>query len=109
MNWIHFSLWVAGIYILYYLVMLMIDMAGTESSPNSNGANNELTFSESTAPKILRHEPDKVKPKKAGVAHASLKITPEPEVIASGGLSLKDLFTQSRLDTIIYTRAVSFS
>jgi hypothetical protein len=105
MNWLHFLLWVAGIYGLYYLVLLLIDMAGAGRSPTAAGANNELTFSETTQPKVMAHEPEKAVVKTGKTA---LPKKAEPEVIASGGVMLKSFFSEAMLEKIIYTQQVSF-
>jgi hypothetical protein len=31
MNWLHFFMWLGGIYILYYLAVLLLDVAGAKT------------------------------------------------------------------------------
>jgi hypothetical protein len=102
MNWLHFLLWLAGIYSLYYLTVFLIDTANSRASPTVKGHSNELTFSEDVQPMALVHEParDAVK--------VPAKVKAEPEVISSGGVILRDLFTLARQESIIYTRTVSY-
>ena len=57
MNWTHFLLWVAGLYALYYLAIVLIDLAGGSRIPAEHHTTQELTFSESVAPTQLQHEP----------------------------------------------------
>jgi hypothetical protein len=98
MNWIHFLIWLAGLYISYYLVVVLTDSA-LRGKTASGPASNELTFSEDISPKSIEHLPDKpliTEPK------------PAPAIIASGGVSLKNLFGLAREEAIIYTKAVSF-
>ena len=110
MNWLHFLIWVAGIYLLYYLVNILIDAAGSGRSPADHSLTNELTFSEAVQPKRLEHEPETENKKnnKPGVYETGAKLKPVSEVIASGGVPIRDLFNLVRQEAIIYTRAVSF-
>lgn len=99
MNWTHFLLWVAGLYALYYLAIVLIDLAGGSRIPAEHHATQELTFSETTAPIQMRHEPMAEKPAKRKA---------EPEVIASGGVGFNELFRLAKQEAIIYTQSVSF-
>jgi hypothetical protein len=94
MNWLHFSLWVCGIYMLYYLVVILADLARSGSAVKSSV--NELSFSGHAGPELLNADRHGPPPK------------PEPSMIASGGKSLKDTFSLARQEMIVYTRAVSF-
>src|ERR1700743_2474943 len=98
MNWIHFLIWLAGIYVLYYLAVVLTDPA-LRGKTASGPASAELIFSEDISPKSIEHLPDKPtiqEPK------------PGPAIIGSGGVSLKNLFGLAREEAIIYTKAVSF-
>jgi len=98
MNWLHFLLWLAGLYIVYYLVVILTDNA-MRSKTASGPASTELTFSEDILPKSIEHLPDKlVIPERK----------PSQAILASGGVSLKNLFGLAREEAIIYTKAVSF-
>lgn len=94
MNWLHFSLWVCGIYMLYYLVVILADLARGRSPTKSN--TNELSFSENVKPQLLNPEEHAPSPKL------------EPSMIASGGKTLKETFGMARKDMLVYTRAVSY-
>jgi hypothetical protein len=94
MNWLNFSFWVCGIYMLYYLVIILTDLARGRSPIKSN--ENELSFSEDGRPALINPEEHAPQPKAA------------PSMIASGGKSLKDTFGMARKEMIVYTRAVSF-
>ena len=102
MNWLHFLLWVAGIYSLYYLTVFLIDTAKSRASPAAKGHSNELTFSEDVQPKALVHEPG------ADAVKAPAKVKAEPEVFSSGGVILRDLFRLAQQESIVYTRTVSY-
>ena len=100
MNLTHFLLWLAGIYCLYYLVLIFIDVAGGKPAGALKLATNELTFSEDIVP----HEAEHLlanDPVKSAVKAA-------PEVIASGGVLLKDVFSLARKEVIDITKKVSF-
>lgn len=94
MNWLHFSYWVSGIYMLYYLVIILTDLARGRSP--TKFSENELSFSEHQKPELLNPEDHAPSPK------------PEPSMIASGGIGLKEIFTMSRKDMLVYIRAVSY-
>jgi len=94
MNWLHFSLWVCGIYMLYYLVIILTDLAHGRSPTKTNG--HELSFSGDVRPELLKPQD-----------HAPAA-KPGPSMIGSGGISLKETFGLARKDMLVYTRAVSF-
>lgn len=102
MNWLHFSLWVAGLYALYYLVVILADVAGAKNVPVAGAMPNELTFAEKVQPVQLQHLPGP-----EDIAGTTTK-KQEREIIASGGVSLKDLFNLARQEAIIYTNPVSY-
>ena len=96
MNWIHFFIWVAGIYTLYYLAVILIDLAGTKNVP-AGALTNELTFSEEISTQKLEHRPEETQQPADGQA-----------VIASGGVPIKELFSLARQQLIVYTKSVSY-
>ena len=102
MNWLHFFLWIAGLYALYYLVVILMDLAGAAGKPVAGPATNTLTFSEHVAPVQLQHQA-------AGEnTQGTATKKQEREIIASGGVSLKDLFSLARQEAILYTNSVSY-
>ena len=100
MNWIHFLLWVAGIYCLYYLVIILLDLTGNQNPGSLKPATNELTFYES----IMPHEAEKLLEND----HPKSAVKAPSEMIASGGVLLKDVFILARKEVIDITRQVSF-
>ncbi|BAU55629.1 hypothetical protein [Mucilaginibacter gotjawali] len=109
MNWIHFLLWVAGIYSVYYLSVILIDLAGSRRIPAEQQHNQELTFSETVTPTKLQHDPvagDRTNSKPRPEAPAKRKTG--PEVIGSGGVGFNELFRLAKQEAIIYTQSVSF-
>ena len=107
MNWTHFFLWVAGLYTLYYLAIVLIDLAGSGPIPAEQHNTQELTFSESTSPTQLQHEP-LAEDKATSGNTAPAKRKAEPEVMASGGVSFKEMFRLAKQESIIYTQSVGF-
>jgi hypothetical protein len=99
MNWFHFLSWVGGLYLAYYLANILIDVAGSGNAPADNSLTNELTFSETQEPQRLEHMTAPVK---------QVKVPDQTDLLSSGGVSLRDLFTLARQESIIYTRPVSF-
>jgi hypothetical protein len=110
MNWLHFFLWIAGIYGLYYIFIILLDIAKAKRSPAAKSAGNELVFSENIHPQ----RPDLVKdmspqmPAGTAVKDMNAKVKREPEIVASGGVNIRDLFNLARQEAILYTRPVSF-
>lgn len=96
MNWLPFLCWTAGIYFLYYLVMILLDNA---RKTEVKAVPNELSFSETVFPQKIEHLPDKTKENPPRIASP---------IIASGGVSLKNLFNLCREEAIVYTKSVSF-
>jgi hypothetical protein len=95
MNWIHFSGWVAGLYSLYYLAVILIDLAGTKNVPAA-ALTHELTFSEQVETQKPEHRPEE-DARPSGMA-----------MIASGGVPIKELFSLARKELIVYTKSVSY-
>ena len=96
MSWIHFFIWVAGIYTLYYLAVIGIDVAGGNRTPAAKSLTNELTFSEQVETQRLEHkQEEEVLP--SGYA-----------MIASGGVPIRELFSLARKELIVYTKSVSY-
>ncbi len=109
MNWLHFLLWVAGIYLLYYLAVILIDVAGGGRAPAANALTDELTFSEAITPTQLSASPlaETANNNKTRLDEP-VKRNYEPEVIGSGGVVIDNLFRLAKQEAIIYTRSVSF-
>jgi len=106
MNWLHFSIWVAGLYLLYYLVVILLDVAASKRTPAAEANSGELTFSEAVQAQKLQHEPDEELPPPEAAKAAE---RPRSGVTATGGVSLKDFFNLAKQESIIYTRPVSFA
>jgi len=92
MNWLQFLLWVAGLYLAYYLANILLDLTANKDLPAQQ---HELHFSGHTAPKTVEHIAEK-------------KNVESSAMIASGGVSLREIFSLARSEQIIYTRAVSY-
>jgi hypothetical protein len=96
MTWIQFLLAIAGLYSIYYLANIGIDVIKSRGPEKDIGLINELTFSED------------IKPKKAEAPAPAIFPGTAAPVIASGGVSLKEIFSLARKDAIQLTRKVSF-
>jgi len=109
MNWLHFFSWLAGCYILYYLAMILLDVAGAKHAPAGGPLTQELTFSENVATTQLAHKDlaADADPKTRLDAPA-VAMQYEPEMIGSGGVVIDNLFKLCKQEAIIYTRSVSF-
>lgn len=94
MTWIKFIIWLCGLYIAYYLLIILWDMLNRRPSA-ARSDTNELTFAEHIEPVTAMPEFN------------------EPEmgdpIISSGGVNLKQLFNLAREEAIEYIRPVSFA
>lgn len=105
MNWIHFLLWLAGLYFLYYLTVFLLDLANSKRPQAANSAGRELSFAEQTTP----HDAALLLDEKQAQSTAALAAQSTPEMIASGGVPLKDVFSLARKEAIVYLKQVAFS
>jgi len=109
MNWLHFFLWLGGIYILYYMAMILFDVAGAKHAPATGSLTQELTFSENVATTQLAHNAATTDAEpKARLDEPSPERNYEPEMIGSGGVVIDNLFKLCKQEAIIYTRMVGF-
>jgi hypothetical protein len=110
MNWLHFFMWLGGLYILYYLAVLLLDVAGAKNAPAANSLTHELTFSENVAPAKLMHDAPAAsdEPDKTRLDGPAAERKQEPEMIGSGGVVLDGLFKLCKQEAIVYTRSVSY-
>jgi len=92
MTWIKFATWLCGLYVIYYLGIILWDLMKNRLPPSKSGSH-ELTFSEDIAPvtTFTEYQPESGDP-----------------VISSGGVSLRQLFNLAREEAIEYIRPVSF-
>ncbi|WP_183573804.1 hypothetical protein HDF18_08375 [Mucilaginibacter sp. X5P1] len=102
MNWIHFLLWLGGTYTLYYLALVLWDNFKMTTPQNAKSATNALTFSEQVTP----HDAAALLENQKASAGGQPKNA--PEMIASGGVVLKDVFSLARKEAIVYIKEVSF-
>jgi hypothetical protein len=106
MNWLHFFLWIACIYAIYYLVIIFTDFLRTGNKPDAQGWVNELTFSEIESPQRIVMEEQSISlpitGSKAGNSQGG------SAVIASGGVLIRELFSLARKESIVYTGQVSY-
>ncbi|GGA95559.1 hypothetical protein [Mucilaginibacter rubeus] len=94
MNWIKFTVWLLGIYTCYYAILILWDLFRAKHTGHPDDKQ-ELTFIPDDEPvHMVQDEP------------AALRT--ESPVIASGGVSLKDLFNLARDESVEYIKAVSF-
>jgi hypothetical protein len=93
MTYLKFTLWLLGLYFIYYTVIILWDLfMGNRNGVREEG--HELTFAETFAPILPAFE-----------------LTTEDiqsPVVASGGVSLKKLFNLAQEEKIEYTSQVSF-
>lgn len=106
MNWTHFLLWLGGIYALYYTANILIDSLRNKNPVALKSAGHELIFSEPIVPQnaveLLESTAAPTSPEKTGQPPSA------PEMIASGGVLLKDVFSLARKEAIVYIKEVSF-
>ena len=91
--------------------MILLDVSGKDRAKAGAAMSHELTFTEPVQVQKLSPEPLWVSDTKPATAFSNervIKPKAEPEVIGSGGVSLKDLFSMARDESILYTRSVSY-
>jgi len=110
MNWLHFFLWIGGIYLLYYLAVILFDVAGGRRASAADPPIHELTFAENVVPtQMTAHAAVAEEPSpKTRLDEALRERKQEPEMIGSGGVVIDNLFRLCKQEAIIYTRSVSF-
>lgn len=114
MTWLQFILWITGIYFLYYLVMILLDLKGGKARTEAGKAMSyELSFSEPVAAEKVEHPAEALTaqtsmPGQAVAEPPPPESKPEPDNVASGGVTLKNLFNLVREEAILYTRPVNF-
>jgi hypothetical protein len=110
MNWLHFFLWVGGIYLLYYLALILFDVAGGSRAAATGTLIHELTFDENVVPAQMAGLSVNTAETtiKTRLDEAARERKQEPEMIGSGGVVIDNLFKLCKQEAIIYTRSVSF-
>lgn len=110
MNWLHFLSGLAGIYCLYYLTVILFDVAKGKRNSAINPPGHELTFSENIVPEKLAADPDTTAERspKTRLDEPAGARKNEPEMIGSGGVVIDNLFKLCKQEAVIFTRAVSF-
>lgn len=109
MTWLQFLLWITGLYFLYYLVMILFDLRLSNRKKVGQAMSHELSFSEPVSTQHVQLPAEDYTPKPA-LAVPPVVNLPEPEldIIASGGVTMRNLFSLAREEAIQYTPRVSF-
>lgn len=118
MTWLQFILWITGIYFLYYLVIILLDLKGSKARTEAGKAMSyEISFSEPVATEKVAYPAEALTAQnsmpKQPAAQAPpppppVERKPEPDNIASGGVIMKNLFNLVREEAILYTKPVNF-
>jgi hypothetical protein len=95
MTWFKFIGWLAGLYAVYYLIVLLWDYYRSKSSPVEQGWTQELHFEGGFQPQAV-------------VLDGPQERVDDNPVSALGGVTLKGLFDLARAKSVEYTRGVSF-
>ncbi|MBS1527591.1 MAG: hypothetical protein JST19_18225 [Bacteroidetes bacterium] len=93
MTWFKFLLWLAGLYVVYYLIVMLWDIARNKKGASDAGWTNELHFDGGFVPQRIGQEDAE---------------EGENPVSALGGVTLKGLFDLAKAQSVEYTRGVSF-
>ena len=109
MNWLHFFIWVSGIYLLYYLAVILLDLAGSRRATAAASSIHQLTFAENVVPAQMSAAAviEDNTSNKTQLDEAARQRKQEPEMIGSGGVVIDNLFKLCKQEAIIYTRSVS--
>lgn len=106
MNWMQFTMWVLSIYLFYYGANFSVDFfrfGRVEENIEQAQKVDFPVFEE--AVKITNENQEEIDYFIDGEPDDKVV---EPPVYSSGGVSLKDLFSLARSESIEYTNAVSF-
>ncbi|GAA4331758.1 hypothetical protein GCM10023149_37740 [Mucilaginibacter gynuensis] len=91
MTWIVFALWMSGIYLMYYAVLIIWDLR-RHKNKNALSGTAELTFEEFLPPRLEIPNPG----------------MPVNAMFSSGGVGLQEIARLCEEEAIEYTKAVSF-
>ena len=110
MNWIQFLLWITGLYMLYYLLVILFDIQNVSIGKRGVAADRALVFETEADPiLVMPEQPDQESSRNSDpLQSGNLGQALTTEVIASGGVTVKEIFSLAREDALIYTRAVTF-
>ena len=92
MTWIKFTTWLCGLYIIYYLGLILWDLMKNRLPATKTGSD-ELSFSEDISPVA---------------AFSDFPSEASEPVMSSGGVTLRQLFNLAREEAIEYIRPVSY-
>ncbi|WP_345949010.1 hypothetical protein ABDD95_19370 [Mucilaginibacter sp. PAMB04274] len=112
MNWLQFILTITGVYTLYYLVIILTDVAGTVHHKAGAALNAELTFEEPViAQQVAPLASDAEEPipddASAGTAR-SIKKSAVPESVGIGGVPFSEVIALCKAEAIQFTGKVAF-
>lgn len=109
MNWNQFILYLLVAYFIYYLINILLDLLRSKPMYAENSDQEELTFSEEHQPEtVVENElPREEKKSKVASPNNRLAISSGP-IHATGGVSLKQLFSLAQSDLIEFTKTIPY-
>ncbi|QPH38662.1 hypothetical protein [Pedobacter endophyticus] len=108
MSWINFLTVIFIVYLVYYCLNLLFDLFLSPRIPNGDISEDELFFTETHTPELItanrtidpvKEEAEKEKP---------IVFFPSGPTNASGGISLKHLFSLAKNNLIEHTRTIPY-
>ncbi|MGF7079718.1 hypothetical protein [Mucilaginibacter sp. UYCu711] len=109
MNWLQFLLWIAGFYTMYYLVVILLDLKGPVKTGDADETAQLLTFSEAETTQVMELEAIPKSDITTAKNHLAQKLSKAatPDIIASGGVRVKEIFNLARAEAIVYSKAIT--
>ena len=108
MSWINFLTIIFIVYLVYYCLNLLFDLFLSPRTAIGEISEDELFFTETSIPELItaqrKAEPVIVEPEK----EKPVVYFPSGPVNATGGISLKHLFSLAKDDLIEHTRAIPY-
>ena len=109
MNWNQFILYLLVAYFIYYLINILLDLLRPKPMYAENSGQEELTFFEEHQPETVVENDVQKEEKKSKAASSNNRQTISSGLIhATGGVSLKQLFSLGLSDLIEFTKTIPY-
>lgn len=109
MNWNQFILYLLVTYFIYYLINILLDLLRPKPIYAENSGQEELTFSEEHQPEIVVEDDVQKEDKKSQtISPNNRQAISSGPIQATGGVSLKQLFSLAQSDLIEFTKTIPY-
>jgi len=109
MNWNQFILYLLVAYFIYYLINILLDLLRPRPMYAENSGQEELTFSEEHQPEtVVENEVNREEKKSKVASPKNRQAISSGPIHATGGVSLKQLFSLAQSDLIEFTKTIPY-